>query len=302
MELCFLGTGATLPSISRNVSSTAVLTDEGILLFDCGEGTQRQMMIHGVSFMKVRWIALSHFHGDHMLGLPGLLQSMELMNRKEPLNIYGPEGTERLLHLMALAGLIGPSFPVIPKSLRHSDVVALGRHRLMAVRAKHTVPALAYRLDAPVRPGRFYPKKAKKLGLEPGPIFGKLQRGETVTWKGRSITPSMVLGPPRPGPSVGYAVDTRPTRFITIGMKGVDALIFDSTFASEMISRARMTGHSTAAEAAEVAKKCGARKLYLTHISGRYDDVRILVNEARAVFSRSYAVRDGMRRIVKSSP
>jgi ribonuclease Z len=295
MEICFLGTGATLPSIKRNVSSTALITDEGVLLFDCGEGTQRQMMLYGVSFMKVRWILLSHFHGDHILGLPGLLQSMELMGRKDPLYVYGPKGTVALMENLHSSGLAATSFPVYCRDMNKGDRHTAGKYTLTAVNAKHTVPALAYRLDGPERPGRFYPRKAQALGIPPGPLYGRLQRGLNIRIGDRIITPEMVMGKPRPGVSVAYAVDTRPTRQMAHYFEHVDVLIFDATFASDLLWRARMTGHSTAAEAANVALEAGARRLYLTHISARYEDAAPLLREARSIFRHTFLARDGLR-------
>jgi len=294
MELLFLGTGATLPSRKRNVSSTAVILDDKILLFDCGEGTQRQLMIAGRSYMKVRWLALSHFHGDHVLGIPGLVQSMQFSGRKEELTFFGPKGLAHFLKGLQKSELLNNTFPVriVEMSGNRQSSFDAGKFTLKAVPSKHNVPSLAFRLQEKDRPGRFYPSRASKLGVPSGPYFGSLQKGSSVTVKGKLITPRMVMGPPRAGPSVGYAVDTRPTARIAALMKCVSVLIFDSTFDESLVSRARNTKHSTCVEAALTAKQADAGRLYLTHVGGRYDDSRVLREQARSIFPATFVAKD----------
>ncbi len=283
-----------MPSRKRNVSSTAVILDDRILLFDCGEGTQRQLMISGRSYMKVRWLALSHFHGDHILGIPGLIQSMQFSGRKEELTFFGPEGLTHFLNGLLKSGLLNNTFPVRTVEMpgNRQSIFDAGKFTLKAVASKHNVPSLAFRLQEKDRPGRFYPGKASKLGVPPGPLFGRLQKGSSVTARGKRITSGMVMGPPRAGPSVGYAVDTRPTARITALMKCVSVLIFDSTFDESLISKARDTKHSTCVEAALTAKQADAGRLYLTHIGGRYDDSRVLREQARSIFPATFVARD----------
>ncbi|MBX8631877.1 MAG: ribonuclease Z [Thermoplasmata archaeon] len=301
MDILFLGTAATLPSKKRNVSSTAILLDEGILLFDCGEGTQRQMMIAGQSFMRIRWIAVSHFHGDHILGIPGIVQSMQLEGRKEPMFIIGPGGLAAVLKVMRLAGFLNNTFEIVPVELAGGEEFSFEKYTLKTAEAEHSVRCLAYRLQERDRPGRFNPEKAIELGLTPGPDFGRLQRGESIKLAAGEVTPEMVIGPSRRGISIGYATDTRPSAQIEKLMERVDVLIFDSTFDSSLSSRAMETMHSTSAEAAELAKRCAADRLYLTHISGRYSDPKILRNEARNIFRRTYVASDFMRYTLKHS-
>ena len=295
MELLFLGTAATLPSTKRNVSSCAVILDEGTFLFDCGEGTQRQMMLAGISYMKVNWIALSHFHGDHVLGIPGLIQSMQLSGRKRELYVIGPEGLSGLLMSMLEMRMLTNTFRIIPVELSKNTPFDFEKYRLICDNAKHNVKCLAYRLQENDRPGRFNTAKAIQLGVTPGPAFGALQKGKEIIAGGKRITPDMVMGKPRAGLSVGYAVDTRPTREIVRLVRGVDVLVFDSTFDSSLKSRARYTMHSTSAEAATVARKAGVGRLYLTHISGRYETDKLLRDEARALFEKTYVARDFLR-------
>ncbi len=299
MEIVFLGTGATLPSKVRNVSSTAVILEGGVSLFDCGEGTQRQLILSGVSFMKVNWIVLSHFHGDHVLGIPGLLQSMSLSGRRDELVFYGPEGTAAFIKHMIKGGLIPRSFPISAVEMKGGESRQMGEYTLSCVNATHNTRALSFRLDGKPRPGRFYPKKAMKLGVKPGPLFGTLQKNRQVKVEGRIVRPSEVMGKPRPGPSIGYAIDTRPNRDISSLMKGVDVLIFDSTFSGELKKRAVETGHSTCVEAATTAQRARVGRLYLDHISARYEDTSPLLSEARKKFPRSYVAKDFMRYVVK---
>ncbi|MEM3851502.1 MAG: ribonuclease Z [Methanomassiliicoccales archaeon] len=301
MEILFLGTGATLPSVKRNVSSTAVVTDDGVFLFDCGEGTQRQMMIFGFSFMRIRCICITHLHGDHVLGLPGLIQSMALMRRKEELTLIGPRGFAAFYKKLHSAGMVGDAFPVKVTECEDGWKRTFGQMTVSAAEAKHIIDTVAYRIDAPVRAGKFHPEKALKLGLKPGPLFSILQSYKPVNVGGRIVLPEMVMGKPRPGASVGYAVDTRPTRHLATFMRGVNVLIFDSTFSHDLQAKAKQTGHSTATEAAQIAMKCGAKRLYLTHISARYNDSSDLLKEARSVFSPTFAAKDGMRYRVRMS-
>ena len=302
MEVLFLGTGATLPSRKRNVSSTAVILDDSrMMLLDCGEGTQRQLMLSGRSYMKVRWIALSHFHGDHMLGIPGLVQSMQFSGRKEELTFFGPAGLIRLLKAMRTAGLLNNTFPIRAVEMhdRRVHAVDLGKFTLRAIDSEHNVHSLAFRVQEKDRPGRFHPGKARRLGVPPGPLFSKLQKGMSVTVNGKVIKPEMVMGPPRPGPSVGYAVDTRPTAGITEFMHMASVLVFDSTFDSGLRSRALETKHSTCVEAAETAKQAEVGRLYLTHVGGRYDDPRVLSDQARSIFPSSFVARDFLRYVLR---
>ncbi len=300
MEVLFLGTGATLPSRKRNVSSTAVILDESILLFDCGEGTQRQLMLAGCSYMKVRWIALSHFHGDHVLGVPGLVQSMQFSGRKEELTFFGPGGRSGLTHFLKslqAAGLLNNTFPIRAVEMhdKTTHTADMGKFTLTAVDSEHNTPSVAFRLQEKERPGKFHPGRAHKLGIPSGPLFSRLQKGMSITVNRRRITPEMVMGPPRAGYSVGYAVDTRPTANIVKLMSKVSVLVFDSTFDSGLRTKAIETKHSTCVEAAVTAKQATAGRLYLTHISGRYDDISVLRDQAREIFPSTFVARDFLR-------
>ncbi|MDQ1371469.1 MAG: Ribonuclease [Candidatus Thermoplasmatota archaeon] len=287
MKLVFLGVGGTYPSKMRNVTSLAVQMGPEVLLFDCGEGIQRQLMCSSVSFMRIRRIFISHLHADHFLGLPGLIQSMSLNGRQEELEICGPQGIAKTVRSLMNLGYFKSGYKVRARTLSPGDSLACDGYRVTAAAADHTVPALAYAVEEDLRGGRFDIRKAKALGVPAGPMFSALQRGERVRVKGKVVRPEQVLGPPRPGRKVAFSGDTRKCRAVIELAKGADALVHDCTLDSRYSELARTFGHSTARNAAEVAKEAGVRSLFLVHISPRYDDPSILVREARKVFRKS---------------
>ena len=287
MKLVFLGVGGTYPSKMRNVTSLAVQMGPEVLLFDCGEGIQRQLMCSSVSFMRIRRIFISHLHADHFLGLPGLIQSMSLNGREDELEICGPEGIAKTVRSLMNLGYFKSGYKVRARTLSPGDSLACDGYRVTTAAADHTVPALAYAVEEDLRGGRFDPRKAEALGVPAGPMFSALQRGERVRVKGKAVRPEQVLGPPRPGRKVVFSGDTRKCRAVTELAKGADALVHDCTLDSRYSELARTFGHSTARNAAEVAKEAGVRSLFLVHVSPRYDDPSILVREARKVFRKS---------------
>lgn len=294
MRIVFLGTGGTYPSKVRNVTSIAVQLPGEVLMFDCGEGTQRQLMSSSVSFMKVSRIFISHLHADHFLGLPGLIQSMSLNGREDELNVFGPVGTSRNVKMMLSLGYFKSGFLVTAKDLQPGDRVECGDYHVRCGKAAHTIPALAYSLEERSRAGKFNLRKAKKLGIPQGPMFRRLQEGETVTVDGRKISPSMVLGLPRPGRKIVYTGDTGPSKEITSLAKGADVLIHDCTLDSSHRGLAKDFGHSTAAQAARTARSAKVGTLFLVHMSPRYEETTVLEKEARAIFSNSIAAKDLM--------
>jgi ribonuclease Z len=299
MQIVFLGTGGSWPSKDRNVSAVAVRIGSDVLLFDCGEGTQRQLMSSNVSFMKINRILISHFHGDHFLGLPGLIQSMSLNNRKKPLEIYGPSGTVKLVNIIISLGYFTPTFDFIVNDLKDNDTVKCGGYVIKAKMAEHNVPTLAYAVEENSRPGRFNVKKAKKLGVPEGPLFRRLQKGEGVTVKGKMVTPDMVLGKPRKGKKIVYIPDTKPSKKIIELARNANVLIHDSTTDSKLEKKANEYGHSSARQAAVTAKKAGVKLLFLTHISPRYEDACILEQDAKKVFPNSVVAEDFLEYDVK---
>jgi len=292
MQIVFLGTGGSWPSKDRNVSAVAMRIGSDVLLFDCGEGTQRQLMSSNVSFMKINRILISHFHGDHFLGLPGLIQSMSFNNRKNPLEIYGPHGTVKLVNIIINLGYFTPTFDFVVKDLEDNDTVKCDGYIIKAKMAEHNVPTLAYAVEENTRQGRFNVKKAKKLGIPEGPLFRKLQKGENIMVNGEKVTPDMVLGKSRKGKKIVYIPDTKPSKKIVELARNANVLIHDSTADSKLEKKANKYGHSSARQAAVIAKKAGVKLLFLTHISPRYEDTGILEKDAKKVFSNSVVAED----------
>ena len=290
----FLGTAASCPTVSRNVSGIAVQRGGESFLLDCGEGTQRQIMRYGTGFSFAH-IFVTHGHADHFLGLPGLLRTMGLQGREAGMTIYGPAAATDLLNAAVRMGLERLAFPVRVKGLAHGDRIDFDGWAIHAFNVDHGVAALGYALVEEMRLGRFDVDMARRLGVPEGPLFGRLHRGETIEVGGRAITPDQVVGSPRPGRKVVYTGDTRPTRVTAAMAMGADLLIHDSTFGSEEKKRAWETRHSTAAEAAGVAARAKAKRLVLTHLSARYADApRVLEKQARAVFPASMVAHDGL--------
>ncbi|MCK4758202.1 MAG: ribonuclease Z [Thermoplasmata archaeon] len=292
MQLVFLGTGGSWPSPDRNVSAIAVKKGREVVLFDCGEGTQRQLMISSVSFMQIKRIFITHFHGDHFLGLPGLIQSMSLNNRETPLEIYGPEGTIDLVLTLLDLGYFNSKYVIKVHDICHGDVLDFGDYTVKAVDAAHSVPVLAYCLEEAMRPGKFNKARALELGIPEGKLFSRLQKGETVEVDGKTFTPDMVLGPPRKGLKLVYSGDTGPCDNIRELAKDCDVLIHEATADSSLEEKANEFGHSTARQAAEIAKEAGAKLLILTHISPRYDDSQIVLEDAKSVFENTIVAED----------
>jgi ribonuclease Z len=292
VRLIFLGTGGSLPTPRRNVSAIAVQMGSEILLFDCGEGTQRQFMLSSASFMKVSNIFISHLHGDHFLGLPAMIQSMSFSGRTRPLYVHGPEGMEEAMRSMLSLGYFTPGFHILTREVEEGDEVEFPGFKVMPVEADHTVPAFAYVLEESPRPGKFDLDKARELGIPEGPMFSRLQGGETVEVGGRTITPGMVLGPKRRGRKVLISGDTRPSKGIIEAGRNADLIVHEATLHSSLRQEAAQYGHSTAVDAAEVAKQAEARLLCLYHFSNRYDDAQALLDEARAIFPNTILAED----------
>jgi len=293
LKIIFLGTGGSWPTIKRNVSSIAVKRGSEIILFDCGEGTQRQFQRSNLSYMQISKIFITHFHGDHFLGLPGLIQTMQLNDREDILYIYGPKGIRELLNKLLSLGYFKPEYKIIPQEMDDGSTLNFKGYNIYSLKVKHKVPTLAYCIEEHNRPGKFNKPKALKLGIPEGPLFNKLQKGKSITLNnGRKITSNMVLGPPRKGRKIVISSDTKPYKRLIGFSKNADVLIHDATFDSELQDLANNYGHSTAFQAAEIAKQAEVDKLFLTHISPRYLDKKVLENDARRVFENSYVTSD----------
>jgi ribonuclease Z len=294
VKLVVLGSGGSWPCKERAPPALALKLNGDIILFDCAEGTQRQFMFSSVSFMQVRHIFLSHLHGDHFLGLPGLVETMGLNERKDRLDVFGPPGTAKRLRTLFTVGYFSAAFPLEFHDLKGGDELDIGGYTVRCIEASHLVPSLSYSVEEAGRPGRFNLEKAKALGIPEGRLYNRLQAGETVTHAGRTFTPDMVLGPPRKGRKVVYTGDSAPSAALTELARGADLLIHDSTSDAALAAKANQYGHSSNVQAAETARAAGARTLLLVHLSPRFgkeDEPRLLA-EAKAVFTETILASD----------
>ena len=295
LSVTFLGTGAACPTVDRNVAALAVQREGETILFDCGEGTQRQMMRYGVGFSFAE-VFFTHYHADHMLGIIGLLRTMGLQDRTAPVTLYGPRGAQRILTAAMNLGIERNRFPVEIVEVRAGDRLRRDEYDIVVFETEHRADTVGFALAEHTRLGRFHPERARELGVPEGPLWGRLHKGETVTLDdGRSVSPADLVGPTRRGRTVVYTGDTRPHLAVLEAAKGADLLVHEATFGEEEAQRAVETGHSTAAEAARIALEAGVRRLVLTHISPRYTrDAPELLAEARAVFPDTTVARDGL--------
>lgn len=294
IRVTFLGTAAARPTVGRNVSALAVQREGDLFLFDCGEGTQRQMMRYGSGF-GIDAIFITHVHADHFLGLTGLLRTLALQGRTEPLGIFGPPRSAGLLRQAVELGVDRVRFQVDITEVEPGEAVDRGDHAIEAVPVSHGVSAVGWALVEKERLGRFDVDRARALGVPEGPLFGLLHRGEPVEVDGRTIDPADVVGPPRPGRRVVYTGDTLPCRAVAEAARGADLLVHDATFGEDEAERARETHHATALGAARLAAEAGVLRLVLTHVSARYaDDTRALEQEARTAFPGARIAHDGL--------
>ena len=289
MEILFLGTGAAVPSRNRSTSCIAVRSGSDIVLMDCGEGSQRQIMISPYSFMKIRAILITHMHGDHILGLPGLIQTMSLEGRKSPLCVYGPPGFRESLDMLMRATGGSTVFDLYVKEVVPGDSFPAGNMKVGVFQVNHGVPAVGYSVSEPDRPGKLDRDKAVSLGIRDGPDMARLKNGETVN----GVRPEQVVGPPVRGTRVVYTGDTASVPSVAEASRGADVLIHEATYSGEDRELAGEHFHSTAGEAAETALRAGAGTLILTHVSNRYDSSRdAVLKEAGSVFPDVFLADD----------
>jgi ribonuclease Z len=297
LRVTFLGTSGAIPTTERNPSALFVSREGDDLLFDCGEGTQRQMMRYGTGF-GVDHLFVTHTHGDHVLGIPGLTQTMDFNERDRPLAVHVPKGERKTARRLLKATGTTPDFPIRVNEVRAGDVALDGdEYEVRVFDVNHRTNAVGYAIVEDDRKGRFDREKAEhELGIEPGPKYSRLHRGEPVELDdGTVVQPDEVVGDPRPGRKVVYTGDTTPTGSTVDVAENADLLVHDATFTTEREDRAEATAHSTAAQAASIARQAGARRLALVHISSRYaGDVSGHEAEADAVFDGySWVPRDG---------
>lgn len=296
LSVRILGTSASRPTVERNVSSLAIHREGETLMFDCGEGTQRQMMRWGVSF-NLGDIFFTHMHADHIIGVIGLMRTMALQGREDRLTLWGPPGSARVLRRAEGLGFERATFPVEITEVSAETPIKRDGYAIVPFAVEHrNSQSFGYAIVEETRKGRFDPDQARALGIPEGPLWGRIHRGQSVTLDdGRVIEPSTLVGPTRPGRRVVVTGDTRPCAATVEHSRNADLLIHEATFGDEEAERAVETGHSTAREAATVAREAGARRLLLTHFSARYSrDAGPLDREAKEVFRETMVARDGM--------
>ena len=296
LRLTFLGTSAAQPTIQRNLAGLAVRRERELFLVDCGEGTQRQMIRYGTGF-DVDAIFFTHFHADHYLGAIGFLRTLSMLGRAAPLDVYGPRPARRLLDVMLFTGTEELAFEVRIHEVKPGEPVRRDGCDLVPFATDHRTPSVGWALVEDARPGRFHPEKAAALGVPKGPLFGELQHGRPVTLEdGRVVRPEEVVEAPRRGRRVAITGDTRPCGATVEAARAADVLVHDSTFGDAEQDRAEETMHSTAREAARVAREAGAARLVLTHLSTRYDrEFAVLAAQAREEYAGALDVAaDGM--------
>jgi len=298
LKIVLLGTSSAVPTLTRGLSSTALIRNGDVFLFDCGEGTQLQLMRSGVKRSRIHSIFIGHLHGDHLYGIAGLLSTLHLDGREGPLNVFGPEGLRIFLHAAFRTSNLQFTFNLnvqeFPRGYR-GRVLDEDEFYVDALPLDHSIFCLGWRFQEKDKPGVFNLERAQELGITRGPLYGKLQHGESITLAdGRTITPDMVLGPARHGKSVAYCLDTQfSERSIQLADQ-CTALIHETTFGPEAVDMARERKHSTMEDAARVAKEAGATNLIATHFSSRYDGKQVaqIGEEARDVFANITLGRD----------
>jgi ribonuclease Z len=285
LDVLFVGTAGSAPSARRGLPATLVRRGGDRLLFDCGEGTQRQL-VRSIGLVELEDVFITHFHADHVLGLPGMLKTFGLRQRERPLTVYGPAGLRSLFAaLRPIVGRVG--FPLELRELEPNEEIERDGYRIAAYETDHGIGALGYALVEDPRPGAFDPERARELGVKPGPDFGRLQEGEIVD----GVHPDQVMGAPRRGRRIVLAGDTAPCEMTRLVAFEADLLVHEATFLDEEADRAAETRHSTARQAAELAAAAGVTMLALTHISPRYGGKEVR-DEARAAFENTVVPRD----------
>ena len=292
MKLVFLGTSGAMPTTDRGLTCICLVKDNEILMFDAGEGAQISYLKSGLPWNKKMKIFVTHLHGDHCIGILGLLQTMNLQNRTESVEIFGPDGIDEFIAANIKILNFGLSFPVLISRVNEGLIVDDKDYSVFANDANHGIPAFSFRFDEKDRPGKFFPENAKALEIPEGELWRELQMGNSIEIDGKEIFSSQVTGKRRPGRKIGVSGDTRPTDELVEFFKNCDYLSFDSTFADELKDKAVEANHSTAKEAAELAEKANVSTLILTHFSARYNDESVLLEEAKKIHDNTIAAKD----------
>jgi ribonuclease Z len=293
MRLVFLGTSSAVPTANRGLSSIALVRGAELLLFDAGEGMQRNFIKAGLGTNRKMKIFITHMHADHCIGILGLLQTMGLQGREKSVDIYGEPRLEEFLRENMRIINFRLTFDIIVRKIEKGGVVVREKdYQVSCCETLHSVPSFAYCLEEFDRPGTFDISEAKRLGIPEGELYGKLQHGQNIIYEGKTIRSAQVVGPPRKGRKIGISGDTRPTEELVKFFKGCDLLVFESTYGRDKQEKAIENGHSTAWEAASIAKTAKVDKLFLTHFSARYDETSVLVKEATTIHKNVEAAED----------
>ena len=292
MKLVFLGTSAAQPTAERGMTCICLVLDREILMFDAGEGAQIAFQKSKLGWNKKIRIFVTHLHGDHCVGILGLLQTMSLQNRTESVDIYGPTGIEEFIAANLKILNFGLTFPVRIIRIKEGLVFEDPTYSIHVCEAEHSIPAYSYLFTEKDKPGKFYPQKAKELGIPEGKLWHELQNDIEVRMGEKTIKPSDVMGEKRKGRKIGISGDTRPTQKLEEFFKDCDYMTFDSTYSDTLRDKAKENYHSTAKEAAEIAKRARVSNLILTHFSARYEDVEELVSEAKTIHDSVIAAKD----------
>lgn len=291
MEVTFLGTSSAVPTKHRNHTAITLKAFGEVMLFDCGEGTQRQLIEAKISPMKIDKIFITHYHGDHILGLAGLIQSIGFRGRTKDLDIYGPKGLSKLINAISHLGYFQINYTINIHEIESGIILETDKYTVEAIETEHNLTNMSYSICEKKKP-KFIRQNAIDLGVPVGPLFGKLQNGEDVEVNGKIIKPEQVLGPKRVGKKFTYSGDTRPCKQMIELAKDSDVLIHESTYQEEDKEHAIANCHSTTKEAANIAKEANVKQLILTHISTRYSDDEIMKKEAKEVFENSIIAYD----------
>jgi len=281
LKVVFLGTSSAIPVPHRSFPAIAVLRKDEVILVDCGEGAQRQMAVAKIGFCRKMKILITHLHGDHVGGLPGLLQTMSMLKRRRKLQVYGPRGIVGFVKSFLRYLKVELGYELEVNEVREGLFLREKEYEVYAKGTVHSMKGYSFLLKELPRPGRFNVERARELGVPEGPLWRMLQEGRRVTVGGMVVEPSMVLGPPRPGRIIGFSGDTKPYRSLSSFFRGADLLVFEATYSEGDSLKAKENLHSTSVEAAKIASEAGARMLALVHLSARYNDPTAIYLEAK---------------------